>query len=61
MLYFVGVEVVFSLEVAEDNGVGELVWFTVCIDAVQRFIKDLQLVLFHLHQTTHEHLPTLIR
>jgi hypothetical protein len=36
------------------------VWLAVGIDAVQRFIKDLQFILFHLHQTPDEHLPALV-
>jgi hypothetical protein len=56
----VGVEVVLGLEVAQNEGVGELVRFAGGVDLVQGLVEDVQFLLLHFHDAAHEDGPALV-
>lgn len=53
-LDLVGVEVVFGLDITENEGVVELMQFSCGVDLMQRLIEDVQFFFLHLDDAAHK-------
>ena len=60
VFYFVSMEVVLGLQVAENHRLTQQVGFTIAIYFMQGFVQNLQILLLHLDQGTDHHLSALI-
>lgn len=54
-LDFMSVQVIFGLDVAEDEGLRKGVRLSQRVDPMQRLVENVQLLFLHLHDAPHEH------